>query len=399
MVGASLRRGAGAIEARVALMEAVPHDAASQPSFDERTTALSNGSRRILETLGVWAALEASRRPSQDSRLGSGTFRLCAHRCVRTGLAAMGYVVPNRALGSALWSRLVSERRKGCRRDILVPREVSRISAESTGLSWRSRGRRRCDDRGQAGGGRRRRALGRARRLRRGCGVPRLRANRRHHHGAAAALPRQRGLRAIHAQGPLALLPLEGGRCTLVLTLSRGRGAIGHGLVGRGISRRGATPLRVSPGAIPQSGTPGAVSAVLDSVGSAPARGAASSSAMPRRGCTRSRAWVSIWACAMWRAWPNSLPRRRGCESDPGGLELLARVRWLASGRPRRRHRVHGRTGADVRQSSECGAAPAQLGSPGVRPAASRKGRVVALEHRRGGGPRIPKLARGVALQ
>ena len=41
MVGASLAVALKGLEVRVALIEAVPHDAASQPSFDERTTALS----------------------------------------------------------------------------------------------------------------------------------------------------------------------------------------------------------------------------------------------------------------------------------------------------------------------------------------------------------------------
>src|SRR5580692_897272 len=54
MVGASLAVALEHLGVTTALVEAVPHNAATQPSFDERTTALSNGSRRILETLGVW---------------------------------------------------------------------------------------------------------------------------------------------------------------------------------------------------------------------------------------------------------------------------------------------------------------------------------------------------------
>jgi len=45
MVGASLGVALAPLGLKVALVEAVPHDAATQPSFDERTTALSNGSR------------------------------------------------------------------------------------------------------------------------------------------------------------------------------------------------------------------------------------------------------------------------------------------------------------------------------------------------------------------
>ena len=53
MVGATLGVALAPLNLRVAIIEAVSHNAAAQPSFDERTTALSNGSRRILETLGV----------------------------------------------------------------------------------------------------------------------------------------------------------------------------------------------------------------------------------------------------------------------------------------------------------------------------------------------------------
>ena len=54
MVGASLAVALDGLGLKIALIEAVPHDSATQPSFDERTTALSNGSRRILEKLVVW---------------------------------------------------------------------------------------------------------------------------------------------------------------------------------------------------------------------------------------------------------------------------------------------------------------------------------------------------------
>ena len=63
MVGATLGVALAPLNLRVALIEAIPHNAAAQPSFDERTTALSNGSRRILETLGVWSALNAFATP------------------------------------------------------------------------------------------------------------------------------------------------------------------------------------------------------------------------------------------------------------------------------------------------------------------------------------------------
>src|SRR5438552_15807131 len=57
MVGASLALALAPLGVSIALIEAVPLGSAEQPSFDERTTALSNASRRIRETLGVWPAV------------------------------------------------------------------------------------------------------------------------------------------------------------------------------------------------------------------------------------------------------------------------------------------------------------------------------------------------------
>ena len=63
MVGASFALALRSTRLRVLLIEGVPPDSASQPSFDERTTALGNGSRQIFESLGVWADMAAHNSP------------------------------------------------------------------------------------------------------------------------------------------------------------------------------------------------------------------------------------------------------------------------------------------------------------------------------------------------
>ena len=126
MVGASLAAALAPLGLRVALVEAVPHDSLAQPSFDERTTALSNGSRRILETLGVWSALEAQATPIRKIHVSDqGRFGFARIDAADQGLAAMGYVVPNRALGSALWPILEASRNLF----IHCPATVRRVSA------------------------------------------------------------------------------------------------------------------------------------------------------------------------------------------------------------------------------------------------------------------------------
>ena len=63
MVGASFALALRATGLRILLIEGVPPDSALQPSFDERTTALGNGSRQIFESLGVWSAMAAEAAP------------------------------------------------------------------------------------------------------------------------------------------------------------------------------------------------------------------------------------------------------------------------------------------------------------------------------------------------
>jgi len=124
MVGASLAVALQGLGLRVALIEAVPNDSASQPSFDERTTALSNGSRRILETLGLWEAVSGAATPIRKIHVSDqGRFGFARVDAAEQGLAAMGYVVPNRSLGSALWARL--EESEGLR--VFCPGHVTRV--------------------------------------------------------------------------------------------------------------------------------------------------------------------------------------------------------------------------------------------------------------------------------
>lgn len=107
LAGASLAAALRDLPLSIALIEAFAPDSQAQPSFDERTTALGNASRRIFEALEVWPGLAAEAAPiaaihvSDAGRFGFA--RLDAHEL---GQDALGYVVPNRVLGRALWQRL-----------------------------------------------------------------------------------------------------------------------------------------------------------------------------------------------------------------------------------------------------------------------------------------------------
>ena len=217
MVGATLAVALTPLKLRIALIEAIPHNAAAQPSFDERTTALSNGSRRILETIGVWPALNEFATPIAKIHVSDqGRFGFARIDAREQGLSAMGYVVPNRALGSALWSRLSSAEIK-----VFCPAEVSLLSAtaETVNIEIAAAGAKIGIDAKLIVA-----ADGAQSVVRSAFGIA---AEVRDYEQTAVittVLPQRFHDNVAYERftpdGPLALLPLDGGRCTLVLTLT-----------------------------------------------------------------------------------------------------------------------------------------------------------------------------------
>jgi len=107
MVGASFALALRATRLRTLLIESVPPDSAAQPSFDERTTALGNGSRQIFESLGVWSAMEPDAAPIRSIHVSdAGRFGMARLDAQEQGVPAFGYVVPNRTIGRVLWQAL-----------------------------------------------------------------------------------------------------------------------------------------------------------------------------------------------------------------------------------------------------------------------------------------------------
>ncbi|HYL03679.1 MAG TPA: 2-octaprenyl-6-methoxyphenyl hydroxylase [Steroidobacteraceae bacterium] len=107
MVGASLAAALAPTGVRVLLVESVPFGAATQPSFDERSTALGNASRRIFEGLSVWDAIAPEASPIRTIHVSdAGRFGFVRLTAAEHGIEAFGYVVPNRRVGTALWGVL-----------------------------------------------------------------------------------------------------------------------------------------------------------------------------------------------------------------------------------------------------------------------------------------------------
>jgi 2-octaprenyl-6-methoxyphenol hydroxylase len=132
MVGASLALALAALPLRTLVVEATPPDDSAQPSYDDRATAISASSRRILEGIGCWTELAAAAAPIRAVHVSErGAFGVTRLRAAEHGLSSFGHVVENRALGRALWRRLNAEACLSLR----VPARVTGLAQDEQGVA------------------------------------------------------------------------------------------------------------------------------------------------------------------------------------------------------------------------------------------------------------------------
>ena len=107
LVGASLALALAPLGLRIALVEGVAPGSGGHPSFDERTTALANGTVRVFRSLDVWRHMEREATPIRRIHVSEqGRFGTARIDAAEQGLEALGYVLPNRVIGAGLWEGL-----------------------------------------------------------------------------------------------------------------------------------------------------------------------------------------------------------------------------------------------------------------------------------------------------
>ena len=107
MVGASLAVALSQVKdssLRIAVVESTPFNSSQQPSFDARTVAVSDSSKVIFQTLGLWDEILALgampiKRIHVSDRGHIGSTHMDARE---QGVAALGYVVETRVIGEVL---------------------------------------------------------------------------------------------------------------------------------------------------------------------------------------------------------------------------------------------------------------------------------------------------------
>jgi len=219
LVGASLACALEGLNLHIGLVEAAPLTISAHPSYDDRTLALAQGTRRIFQTLGLWETLAAAVTPIRQihvSERGSPGF---AHLDSREeGVEALGYVAEARLVGAALLAKLPTLRNV----ELLCPARLETVDIQPEAACATVR----CGDK---------RAMALRTRLlvaadgaqspvRQQLGIAALRWD----YGQQAvianvtpALPhRNVAYERFTPDGPIALLPMSENRCAVVCTVS-----------------------------------------------------------------------------------------------------------------------------------------------------------------------------------
>ncbi len=108
LVGASLAVALAPAGLSLAVVEETAVDSQSQPSFDERTVALTYNARQIYTDMGVWDEIAAQQaQPIRDIHISErGRFGMTHLHHHDIGTEALGYVVPSRVIGEVLHQRI-----------------------------------------------------------------------------------------------------------------------------------------------------------------------------------------------------------------------------------------------------------------------------------------------------
>lgn len=217
LVGASLAIALDAAGIEAVMVEAAAPRVGDQPSYDERNLALARATVNGLAAIGVWKHAQAQATPIRHihvTRAGEfGSVRMAAEQ---EGVDALGWTLPARELGAALLRRLDECTR--LRR--LAPARVASLEPLADG--WRARihtqeGELAIDAALLVG------ADGTASFVRERLGIAVERHDYRQTLFVCTVTPErehaQRAYERFTDDGPIALLPLAGRRCGLVLTV------------------------------------------------------------------------------------------------------------------------------------------------------------------------------------
>ena len=132
MIGTSLALAMVPLGLKVAVIEAVARRETAQPSFDDRSTALSRSTQRMFEAMGLWPDIVTAATPIRSIHVSDqGRFGFSHIDAEEQGVEALGYVVINRVLGSVLQAAL--DERTDI--DVLCPARIVGVAASTDSVT------------------------------------------------------------------------------------------------------------------------------------------------------------------------------------------------------------------------------------------------------------------------
>ncbi|MEM7177460.1 MAG: UbiH/UbiF/VisC/COQ6 family ubiquinone biosynthesis hydroxylase [Pseudomonadota bacterium] len=211
LIGPALALALTSAGFEVIVLESQPVETRAAPDFDGRAYAVALASQRLLETLGVWDALEKAAQPILDIHVGEGVGpRPLIHFDPRElDEGRFGWMVEDRHLRGALLSRTD---KAGIRHE--APAVVDTVACDGGGAVLTLADGRRIHAGLVVGADGRRSAIARSAGLRRigwsyrQTGLVNAISHELPHHGLAH--------QSFFAGGPFAVLPLTGNRSSLV---------------------------------------------------------------------------------------------------------------------------------------------------------------------------------------
>ena len=129
MIGIAMALSLSSLDLKIAVVERIKRTSKEQPSFDDRSTALSRSSQNMFEAMGIWEKIKKASTPINKIHVSEkGQFGF-SHICSEEQqVEALGYVIINRVLGGVMNSEL--ENKENIK--IFCPYEVESFSEGKT---------------------------------------------------------------------------------------------------------------------------------------------------------------------------------------------------------------------------------------------------------------------------
>ena len=137
LAGASLACALKNSALKIALVEAFELNNDSQPSYDDRTVALSFGSRCIFDSMGLWSSLAPFAEAINTIHISDrGHFGITRLTKEQEGVEALGYVLENRAIGQQLYADMdIARSNKAGGITLFCPAELKTLQQDKQQVS------------------------------------------------------------------------------------------------------------------------------------------------------------------------------------------------------------------------------------------------------------------------